>query len=170
MTTIYLADLDSRIVNEIVENEDQASHIERTFHAYHILLDAFRAIAGEEVDIGSTIAYYELTALAEKAAQEWSERYGSVSDRRVVFIKMFPHAEEIIDRLKTTPAPPNWQEVFDDLDEIGYPSSWSTELRLHALQNNYEPSRVLQNHPFTLGPRDIRFLEGIMESYNKNNP
>lgn len=180
MTTVYFSDLDGRIIADIVENEVQDSHNERTFHAYHMLLDTFRTIAGEDVDINGSDAYYELSDLAERAAVEWSERYASVPDRRVVFIKMFPDAEKIIATIPPKQKTPDrtcmdiaealtTQQVYDFrmcLDSLGYPSYWTNEQRIFAIQNDYNAASYKRNRDY-LTAIDVAWAILIMEGYKE---
>ena len=171
MATIYLADLDSRIVDVIVEREEQDNHNGRVMVAFYALTDAFIELAGEEVDIRSSRRWSELDVMAEEAAIEWSERYGSVSDRRVVFIKMFPRAEEIINILKT-PQDTDWIENFSQtIDVEGFPTHWDNSLRQHALEKGYRPINVLRMHAhdpdFILKKNDVEFIKMILDTYDE---
>ena len=180
--TIYLADLDSRIVDDIVEHDVQNDAIERREIAYDMLLDAFATIAGEEVNIKSSDRYIDLCSMAERAAIEWTERYASRPDRRVVFIKMFPLAEEIIATILPTPKTIDYAEVMSDagsiteedierfqrsIDSSGYPDYWTSDQRVFALQNRYNPQVFINDPNYQVTAEDLAWINKIMEGYKE---
>lgn len=176
MAEIYLTDLDTKIFAEVVEREEVNSLHTRAVIAYRNLLEAFETIADDELNIFNSHRGAALKKLADVASDDWAERFFSRPDRRAVFIRLFPKVTAIIEELKAiTPADDDWIENFaQSINEDGFPSHWSSDLRQYALREGYSPGSVLRmyehNSNFTLNQTNVAFIKGIMDTYDENNP
>ena len=111
MSAIYLNDLDNDLVDALVKHEITKDSTRRV-RVMNDLISAFQAIAPDGVFIRNYSEFGDLEVLAAHAADEWVDRFGSRADRRVVLIKMFPKAEEIIATLKPENEVPQYVDHY----------------------------------------------------------
>lgn len=173
MPAIFLADLDDKLVDILVEAE--IIHYDtRVLRVSNELINAFQLIAPEDVFIRNHIEFHELEMLAALAAAEWVDFFNSRVDRRVVLIRLFPEAEEIINSFIQPSNDHDWIEKFgDSIDVAGFPRHWSESLRGYAMIRGYNPSAAINkyhNDPhFTLDDNDKDFIKNIIDTHDDEN-